>query len=649
MRWARRSIWRRGIAALVLGASLPAAADEIRVGVLAFRSVEHTQAQWTPLAEYLGERLAGDTVRIVPLIVDGVEDTVRARGVDFVFVNPEQYVSLAARYHLAAIATLMPLAGGEPVSRFGGVIFARADRADLQAAGDVAGRRVATATEKSFAGYLVQKWALREQGVDLDGAAQLIATGMPQDRVVSAVIDGEADIGFVRTGLIESLVREGRLAPDALKLIAGRKVSGFPQRLSTELYPEWPFAALPHVPESTVKAVSLALLQLRADDRAAVAARIHGFAPPGDYATVEALLLRLRVHPERMNLFGPAEVMQKYAVEFIAAAVAILLLALAALLRMRSQNRRLAGTVEELRRLEQREELLDGLSEGVYGVDAAGHCTFANPAALNLLGFRADELVGRDQHAIFHHHYPDGRPYPAAECPIRRTVTDGERREGEELFFRHDGTPVPVRYAARAIVRDGVIRGAVVAFQDIGAEKAVQEQIRDLAMRDPLTGLANRRGLWERLGVELARAARDGTMLAVLFVDLDGFKEVNDTRGHEAGDEVLVAVAERLGSSVRTVDMVGRIGGDEFVVLLTGLRNASAATAIAEKLLEAIGAPLNVAGETAARLTASIGVAFYPDHGTDVSALVHRADLAMYAAKRAGKNRFALAAEGYSA
>lgn len=641
----RASGWRRVATALALLLALPAVADEIRVGVLAFRSVEHTLAQWTPLAEHLGKRLGSDTVRVVPLIVDGVEDAIRARGVDFVFVNPEQYVSLAARYHLAAIATLIPLAGGEPVSRFGGVIFARSDRDDLAEASDIAGRRVASATEKSFAGYLVQEWALLEQGVALDTAGALIVTGMPQDRVVSAVLDGKADIGFARTGLIESLIREGRLAPDALKLIAGRQVSGFPQRLSTELYPEWPFAALPHVPDATVKAVSLALLQLRADDRAAIAARIYGFAPPGDYATVEALLLRLRVHPERMNLFGPAEVLQKYALEFAAAAAAVLLLAIAALLRMRWQNRQLAGTVDELRRLEQREELLDGLSEGVYGIDAAGHCTFVNEAACSLLGYRSDELVGRDQHALFHHHYPDGRPYPAAECPIRRTVTDGERRSGEEIFFRHDGSPFPVRYAARAILRDGVISGAVVAFQDIGEEKAVQEKIRDLAMRDPLTGLANRHALWERLGLELARAARDGSMLAVLFVDLDGFKAINDMRGHDAGDAVLIAIAERLGASVRNVDLVGRLGGDEFLVVLTGLRDAAAATAIAQKLLGAIGAPLDLEGDPSARLTASIGVAFYPEHGAGVPTLVHRADLAMYAAKRAGKSRFVLAGE----
>jgi diguanylate cyclase (GGDEF)-like protein/PAS domain S-box-containing protein len=617
-------------------ASTAASAADVRVGVLAFRSVPHTLEQWSPLAEYLQAKLPGSTVRIVPLIVDGVEGAVMARGVDFLLVNPEQYVSLAARHRLAAIATLVPLAGSRPVSRFGGVIFARGDRADLQEPADIVGRRVAIASEKSFAGYLVQKAALLDRGIDFDRVEALIATGMPQDRVIGAVIAGEADFGFVRTGLIESMIREGKLVPDALKVIGNDPAIDFPQRLSTPLYPEWPFATLPHVADETVKAVALALLNLRADEPAAVAARVHGFAPPGDYATIEALLLRLRVHPERLNLFGPAEVLSKYPLQLLGVALLVVLLAIAAAVRLRAQNRALAATLDQMRRLEQREELLDGLGEGVYGVDAAGRCTFVNPAALNLLGFRADELVGRDQHALFHHHYPDGRPYPAAECPVRRTVTDGERREGEEVFYRRDGTSFPVRFAARAICRDGVVSGAVVVFQDIAAEKAAQARIRELAMHDPLTGLPNRRELWERIGIELARAARDGTMLAVLFIDLDGFKEINDRHGHEVGDAVLVAVSRRLAESLRAVDMVGRLGGDEFVTVLTGLRGMDAGATIAQKLLGVVSAPFTVAESTLVSLTASIGIANYPDHGADAATLVHRADVAMYEAKRAG-------------
>lgn len=642
----RATVTRRLAISLLLSLACGvAAAAELRIGVLAFRSVEHTVEQWSPLAQHLQSKLPGSTVRIVPLIIDGVESVLIARGVDFLFVNPEQYVSLAARHRLAAIATLVPLAGHRPVSRFGGVIFSRADRDDLRVPADIVGRRVAIASEKSFAGYLVQRGALLDRGIEIDQLQTLIATGMPQDRVVTAVVAGEADFGFVRTGLIESMIREGKLAPDGVKVIGGDPAVDFPQRLSTPLYPEWPFASLPHVADETVKAVALALLQLRADDPAAKAARIHGFAPPGDYATIEALLLRLRVHPERLNLFGPSEVLHKYSAQIMAVTLLAILLAIAALVRMRLQNRRLAAALDKMRRLAQREELLDCLSEGVYGVDATGHCSFVNPAALNLLGFREDELLGRDQHALFHHHYPDGRPYPAAECPVRRTVTDGERREGEELFFRRDGSSLPVRFAARAICRDGVVSGAVIAFQDISAEKAAQEQIRQLAMNDPLTGLPNRRELWERIDIELARAARDGTMLAVLFIDLDGFKEINDQHGHDIGDAVLVTIARRLAESIRAVDTVGRLGGDEFVTVLTGLRGAGAGSAIAQKLLDAVGEPCQVGHTTPLPVTASIGIAFYPDHGADATTLVHRADVAMYEAKRAGKNRLALAAD----
>jgi diguanylate cyclase (GGDEF)-like protein/PAS domain S-box-containing protein len=308
------------------------------------------------------------------------------------------------------------------------------------------------------------------------------------------------------------------------------------------------------------------------------------------------------------------------------------------IVRTRRQNGRLAAALAETRRLAQREELLDSLSEGVYGVDPAGHCSFINDAALTVLGYRAEEVVGRDQHAIFHHHYPDGSPYPANECPVRRTLVDGERRTGEEVFFQRDGMPFPVRFAVRAVRRDGAIVGAVVAFQDIRDEKAASEKIRDLALHDPLTGLANRRLFWDRLEVELARSTRETQRGAVLFIDLDGFKSINDRYGHDSGDQVLVEIARRMREIVRAVDAVGRIGGDEFVVIIAATHDAADALGVAEKLRLAVGDPVTDTKGVTHRVTASIGVAEFPVHGRDPATLVHHADLAMYEAKRRGKN-----------
>jgi diguanylate cyclase (GGDEF)-like protein/PAS domain S-box-containing protein len=393
------------------------------------------------------------------------------------------------------------------------------------------------------------------------------------------------------------------------------------------------------VPERLAKDVTLALLHLDPKHPAAVAANIYGFAPPGDYASIEALLLRLRAHPDRLAMFGAAEVVQKYALQVLATALVLMILAAIAIIHMRRQNRRLVAVLAETRRLAQREELLDSLSEGVYGVDPDGHCTFINDAALAVLGYRADEVVGHDQHAIFHHHYPDGSPYPAHECPVRRTLNDGERRTGEEVFFQRSGEAFPVRFAVRAVRRDGAIVGAVVAFQDIREEKAASEKIRDLALHDPLTGLANRRLFWDRLEVELARAARETRCGALLFVDLDGFKSINDRYGHDAGDQVLIEIARRLRDNVRAVDAVGRIGGDEFVVVIAATHEASDALGVAEKLRLALAQPVVDAKGTTHRVTASVGIAEFPIHGRDPATLVHHADLAMYEAKRTGKNR----------
>jgi diguanylate cyclase (GGDEF)-like protein/PAS domain S-box-containing protein len=615
---------------------------EARIGVLAFRSPELTEQQWTPLAKHLSRQIPGTGFKVVPLHVDAVEAAIRTAAVDFLLVNPEPYVTLAPRYRMAAIATLMPLAGGRPVSRFGGVILVRADRNELRSFEDVVGRGVAAASEKSFAGFLVQKWALGKEGVDLDQAASIRFTDLPQDRVVTAVLDGTADFGFVRTGLLESLQREGKVPKGALRALwpshRTAEQDEFPQALSTDLYPEWPFVALSHVPEPLAKEVALTLLHLDPGHPAAAAANIYGFAPPGDYASIEALLLRLRAHPDRLAMFGAAEVVQKYAIQIVGAALVLVLVAAVAIVRTRRQNKRLAAALAETRRLAQREELLDSLSEGVYGVDPAGNCSFINDAALTVLGYRAEEIVGADQHAIFHHHYPDGSPYPARECPVRRTLNDGERRSGEEVFFQRDGTPLPVRFAVRAVRRDGAIVGAVVAFQDIRDEKAASEKIRDLALHDPLTGLANRRLFWDRLEVELARSTREAQRGAVLFIDLDGFKSINDRYGHDSGDQVLVEIARRLREIVRAVDAVGRIGGDEFVVIIAATHDAADALGVAEKLRLAVGDPVTDTKGVTHRVTASIGVAEFPVHGRDPATLVHHADLAMYEAKRRGKN-----------
>lgn len=190
-----------------------------------------------------------------------------------------------------------------------------------------------------------------------------------------------------------------------------------------------------------------------------------------------------------------------------------------------------------------------------------------------------------------------------------------------------------------------VVRGANAGDQLLSvirqaiARKQSETRLSKLALNDGLTGLANRTLLHERLERASLRADRERQAFALLFVDLDGFKHVNDMLGHEFGDHLLQGVARRLESIIRRVDTVARFGGDEFVLILEGLKRRHDAAVVAQKALQAVHTPLEIAGHQL-HVGASIGISVYPDDATDLEELLRLADLAMYEAKQTGRNRF---------
>jgi diguanylate cyclase (GGDEF)-like protein/PAS domain S-box-containing protein len=189
-----------------------------------------------------------------------------------------------------------------------------------------------------------------------------------------------------------------------------------------------------------------------------------------------------------------------------------------------------------------------------------------------------------------------------------------------------------------------------LSFEDITERRAHQEQIRQLAYFDALTGLANRRLLQDRLEQVLAKGHRNATLAAVMFLDLDHFKQVNDVHGHEAGDELLKLAAQRLSQCVRRDDTVARQGGDEFIVVLAEIHGIEGAERVAEKIVQALANPYDLpkVGLSIDTVTTSVGIAVSPVHGTNVQDLLKRADLAMYAAKESGRNGYRLYDAGLS-
>jgi two-component system, cell cycle response regulator len=172
------------------------------------------------------------------------------------------------------------------------------------------------------------------------------------------------------------------------------------------------------------------------------------------------------------------------------------------------------------------------------------------------------------------------------------------------------------------------------------------KKLEELALNDPLTGLANRRLLADRVSMALVHAHRNKSAMAVIYLDLDGFKQINDTLGHGVGDELLKMVAERLVATVREEDTVARVGGDEFIVALWHVSGSDYATSVASRAIEAVSQPYDIDGTTV-KITTSAGVSIYPDHGEDADTLMKSADLALYAAKSAGKNAYRISERKY--
>jgi diguanylate cyclase (GGDEF)-like protein/PAS domain S-box-containing protein len=296
---------------------------------------------------------------------------------------------------------------------------------------------------------------------------------------------------------------------------------------------------------------------------------------------------------------------------------------------------------EALERLSRQHEMvLKSAGEGIVGLDLDGNATFVNPAAARITGWEAEELVGRSQHDVLHHTKPDGSPYPREECPIHAALEDGTAHSrDDEVFWRKDGTNFPVEYMSSPILQDGEVMGAVVTFKDITERKAIEQQLHHQAFYEPLTGLPNRVLFMERLEHASTLANRRDSRVAVLFVDVDNFKVINDSLGHKAGDQLLKAVAGRLRTYLRPEDTAARLGGDEFTILVEDVASVGEGVRIAQRLADVLQPPFTLE-EQEVFITTSIGIALNSSTQERAEDLLRHADLAMYRAKHNGKARY---------
>jgi diguanylate cyclase (GGDEF)-like protein/PAS domain S-box-containing protein len=289
---------------------------------------------------------------------------------------------------------------------------------------------------------------------------------------------------------------------------------------------------------------------------------------------------------------------------------------------------------------ERAEVTLNSIGDAVLSTDMAGHVTYLNLVAETMTGWPREAALGRPVGEVFH--IIDRETRERARDPlslaIRLNKTVGLTPNC--LLIRRDGRETAIEDSAAPIhAADGQLTGAVIVFRDVGAALEASRQMSHLAQHDVLTGLPNRLLLNDRLTGAIAAGHRHGKPLAVLFLDIDGFKEINDSLGHAAGDQLLRLVATRLSGSLRESDTVSRFGGDEFVIILSEIEHADDAALVAKKLLQVIVSLQRLDAQSVV-VSASIGITLYPDHGQDADSLLRNADAAMYEAKRAGLGNY---------
>lgn len=279
--------------------------------------------------------------------------------------------------------------------------------------------------------------------------------------------------------------------------------------------------------------------------------------------------------------------------------------------------------------------VFNATTEGILVTDTAGVLLSVNPAFCVITGYAAPEVLGHNLRTLkWGGHGAD------FHAELWSTLVRCGQWRGELWCTRKDGG-VYLEDLSVTSIRDvnGQVLRYVGVFSDISERNKRDEQIRHMAQHDALTDLPNRSLMMERLNQQLELSVREPRPLGVLFLDLDGFKAVNDQLGHDTGDLVLKTVAQRLKGLLRTTDTVARLGGDEFVILLHHPEGYEAIIQIAERVIAVINSPI-VAGERVAKVGTSIGIAVHPEHGTNADRLLMRADHAMYQAKRSGKNTF---------
>jgi diguanylate cyclase (GGDEF)-like protein/PAS domain S-box-containing protein len=497
----------------------------------------------------------------------------------------------------------------------------------------------------SLGGYLAQSSLLLSKGIDVSLDSKVTFTDMPHDKVVYIIEAGSADAGFIRSGVLEKMAKEGKINRDDFKIINPQKIKGFPQALSTKLFPEWPFVAFKETDPELANQVAIALLSLPRGSDISKNAGYYGWSIPLAYEGIRALMEDMRVPPfDTAPVFTVNDVIRKYAPTIIISLGSMIAVLLLLALRLRKLTITLKGESQALEeQIVIREEaqkylrrianVFHNSREGIIITDASKIIIDVNEAFCVLTGYTKEDVLGKKPLIL-----RSGRHEPFFYAQMDQALErDGSWRG--EIWNKKKSGQEYAEYLRIDVVRntDGEIENYIGIFSDITEHKKQEEQLHRLVNYDPLTNLPNRHMYMTLAEQMLAFSKRKGSKAIVAFLDLDGFKQVNDGYGHAMGDRILQKAGARLAQELRQSDIIARIGGDEFVILLSDI-NSEDAHDLLVRILDALKEPIEVDGNTI-HIGVSIGATLFPDDCEEIDMLIRHADAAMYRSKEKGRNR----------
>ena len=387
--------------------SLSASADaseSLNIGVVATSSITQENARWQALADYLQNRLGNVRVSLQAYDFNGLEKAILGRKLDLVITNPSDYLTYVHRIGLSApLASVVGQDHGLALQGLGGIILVLATRHDLQSLSDLKGRRIAAVAQQSLGGYQAQAYELALANIFLPADAKLDFTGLPDENALQALLDGQADAVFVRSGMLELWLREGKIAPGMLRVLNSQELPGFPYAASTPLYPERPVAGMPQMDDQLAKRVAAALLELPENGETAQKIGIYGFTLPYNYEPVRELTRTLRLPPyDKEPPVTLRQIWRDYRPTLIMLAISVLavlaLLLLVAAYAVRLQSARREAEQNALRLKDEKARLrtlLRTMPDLVWLKDAQGVYLFCNPAFEPLCGTTEENIIGK--------------------------------------------------------------------------------------------------------------------------------------------------------------------------------------------------------------------------------------------------------------